>query len=165
MVDGATRDMRGEGFAPAQLVFTLELRINGTGGLHFVESPLTYLEREEEAKRLAELYISRSGKDSGELIIEGIILKAVCTTHHYQLPKFTEQGADPKKAQKGVRNVYWGKGFVSTRIYERDQLKCGNCIKGPAIIESPDTTYVVPPNWSYTVDEYINGILEASREG
>jgi N-methylhydantoinase A/acetophenone carboxylase len=165
MVDGATRDMRGEGFAPAQLVFTLELRINGTGGLHFVESPLTYLEREDEAKRLAELYISRSGKDSGELIIEGIILKAVCTTHHYQLPKFTEQGADPKKAQKGVRNVYWGKGFVSTRIYERDQLKCGNCIKGPAIIESPDTTYVVPPNWSYTVDEYINGILEASREG
>jgi N-methylhydantoinase A/acetophenone carboxylase len=162
IVDSAKRDMRGEGFAPDQLMFTLELGINGKGGLHFVESPLIYLELEDEAKRLAELYASRSGKDSGELIIENIILKATCPTHHYQLPTFKEQGTDPKKAQKGVRDVYWGKSHIKTAIYERDLLKYGNRIKGPAIIESPDTTYVVPPNWSYTVDKYLNGILEVS---
>jgi N-methylhydantoinase A/oxoprolinase/acetone carboxylase beta subunit len=78
------------------------------------------------------------------------------------LPTFKEQGIDPSKAQKGLRDVYWGQGFIKTRIYERDLLKCGNRIEGPAIIESPDTTYVVPPNWSYAVDKYLNGILEVS---
>jgi len=164
MVASAERDMRGEGFAPEQLSFTLELGLRGGGGFHFVESPLIYLEQEDEVEKLYSLYISRAGTDSGELIIESITLKAVCPTYHYQLPKFTEQGADPKKAQKGARNVYWGKGFVSTKIYERNLLRCSNCIKGPAIIESPNTTYVIPPNWSYTVDKYLNGILEVSRE-
>ncbi len=165
MMDSAKRDMRGEGFAPEQLSFALELGLRGAGGFHFVESPLIYMEQEDEAKKLCSIYSSLAGTDSGELIIESITLKAVCPTHHYQLPEFIEQGADPKKAQKGVRNVYWGKSFVSTDIYERDLLKCGNRIKGPAIIESPDTTYVVPPNWSYAVDKYLNGILEVSREG
>ncbi|MBM3156796.1 MAG: hydantoinase/oxoprolinase family protein [Chloroflexi bacterium] len=162
MVGSARRDMRGEGFAPEQLVFTLELGMNGAHGPRFVESPLIHLEREEEAKKLAGLYTSSSDGDSGELIIESVTLKAICPTRHYELRKYTDEGVDASKARKGVRNVYWGKGFVNTPIYERDLLKCGNCVKGPAIIESPDTTYVVPPNWGYRVDKYLNGILEVS---
>ncbi len=123
---------------------------------------MIYLEREDEARKLAELYASSSGAYSGELIIESITLKAVCPTHHYELRQHNDKGTDPSQARKGARDVYWGKGFVRTSIYERDLLKCGNCVKGPAIIESPDTTYVVPPNWSYTVDKYLNGILEVS---
>ena len=162
MVDSAQRDMRGEGFAPEHLSFALELGLRDNGELHFVESPLIYLEREDEAKKLAGLYTSSSSSDSGELLIESITLKAVCPTHHYELRKYTDEGVDPSQARKGVRDVYWGKGFASTTIYERDLLKYGNRINGPAIIESPDTTYVIPPGWSYTTDKYLNGILEVS---
>jgi N-methylhydantoinase A/oxoprolinase/acetone carboxylase beta subunit len=31
-------------------------------------------------------------------------------------------------------------------------LKAGNVIEGPAIIESPASTYVVPPNYSTKLD-------------
>ena len=31
---------------------------------------------------------------------------------------------------------------------------------GPALIEAPDTTYVIEPEWRFTLDEYRNGILE-----
>ena len=96
-------------------------------------------------------------------MIESITLKAECATPHYQLPVFADQGPDPMKAQKGVRDVYWGNGYVPTTIYERDLLQCGNRIEGPAVIEAPDTTYVVPPDWSYTVDKYRNGIMEVNR--
>jgi N-methylhydantoinase A len=162
MVDSAKRDMRGEGFAPEHLSFTLELGLKSNVGLHFIESPLIYLDREEEASKLAELYASNTGSNSGELIIESVTLKALCPTHHYELRKHAEEGADPSQARKGVRNVYWGNGFISTAIYERGLLKCGNRVNGPAIIESPDTTYVIPAGWSYTVDRYLNGILEVS---
>ena len=124
---------------------------------------MIHLEQEDNAGRLCELYASISGTNSGELIIERVTLKAECATPHYRLPVFADQGPDPRKAQKGVRDVYWGNGYVSTGIYERGLLQCGNRIDGPAIIESPDTTYVVHPNWSYTVDKYLNGVMEVSR--
>jgi N-methylhydantoinase A/acetophenone carboxylase len=165
MVDSARRDMKGEGLRVEQVEFTLELGLYGAGGLHYVESPLINLERVEEADRLADLYASISGHERGELTVQSITLKAVYPTEHYRLREHKEEDIDPSKAQKGVRDVYWGAGFVSTPIYERDLLKCGNCIEGPAIIESPDTTYLVPPNWSYSVDRYLNGVLEVSREG
>ena len=160
MVSSAQRDMRGEGFSAEQPVFTIELAIRSARGLDFIESPLIFLEREEEARELADLHASSSGRHSGELLIENVTLKAVCPTHHYELPRQTEEGHDPKQARKGVRDVYWGRESVETDIYERDRLRCGNRIEGPAIIESPDTTYVVPPQWTYTVDKYLNGILE-----
>ncbi|MGB2885485.1 MAG: hydantoinase/oxoprolinase family protein, partial [Dehalococcoidia bacterium] len=163
MVNSAQRDMRGEGFAPESLSFTLELGILGTNGLQWIESPLIHLEQEDQARKMAENYASQSGTDSGEMVIERISLKAECVTPHYQLPEFSEQGIDPKKAQKGVREVYWSANRVKTNIYERDLLQCGNRIEGPAIIEAPDTTYVIPSGWNYTVDKYLNGIMEVSR--
>ena len=163
MVNSAQRDMRGEGFAPESLSFTLELGILGTNGLQWIESPLIHLEQEDQARKMAENYASQSGTDSGEMVIERISLKAECVTPHYQLPEFSEQGIDPKKAQKGAREVYWGANRVKTNIYERALLQCGNKIEGPAIIEAPDTTYVIPSGWNYTVDKYLNGIMEVSR--
>ena len=163
MVNSAQRDMRGEGFAPENLSFILELGIRGTYGLQWIESPLIHLEKEDQARKLVENYTSQSGTDSGELVIERISLKAECVTPHYQLPEFSEQGIDPKKAKKDIREVYWGTDYVKTNIYERNLLNCGNRIEGPAIIEAPDTTYVIPPGWRYTVDKYLNGIMEVSR--
>ena len=76
------------------------------------------------------------------------------------MPVYDDRSPDHSNARKGVRDVFWGDGYVGTDIYERDLLECGNRIEGPAVIESPDTTYVIPPKWSYTVDKYRNGIIE-----
>ena len=69
-------------------------------------------------------------------------------------------GKDPKKALKGKRPVFWEKDFKKTNIYERSLLKCGNVVKGPSVIEAEDTTYVIPQGWKFTVDKYLNGIME-----
>jgi len=164
MVDSANRDMRGEGFATENLSFTLEFGVRGAGGFQWVESPLVKLKTEAQARKLAKRYDSITGKAPGKLTVESITLKSECITPHYRLPVFTEQGPSPAKAKKGTRDVYWDKGFVKTAIYERDRLRCGNRIEGPAIVESPDTTYIVPKGWTYTVDKYLNGILEAGRK-
>jgi N-methylhydantoinase A/acetophenone carboxylase len=163
MVAGAKRDMRGEGLAPDMLRFTIELCVSGAGGFRWIESPLVYLEQEDEARRLAGLYAEEADVDSGELVIERLILKAECPIPHYQLPSHSPQGIDPSEAKKGVRDVFWGDGFLPTDIYERGLLQCGNRIEGPAIVEAPDTTYLIPKGWTYTVDKYLNGLLEADR--
>jgi len=162
MVANAKRDMRGEGFAPEDLSFTLELGLLGASGFLWVESPLVFLEQEDEARRLGELYASAGGKDSGKLAIQRITLRAERTIPHYRLPECPEAGSDPSRALKGTRDVHWGSGYVATKLYERGELKCGNRIAGPAIVEAPDTTYLVPPDWTYTVDRYLNGFLEVN---
>jgi N-methylhydantoinase A len=59
-------------------------------------------------------------------------------------------------------NVGWSplEGYRKTPIYDRDLLEPGNLIKGPAVIEARDTTYVIPADWVLNIDKYSNAILE-----
>jgi N-methylhydantoinase A/oxoprolinase/acetone carboxylase beta subunit len=49
---------------------------------------------------------------------------------------------------------------VATPVYAQDLIRCGNVIGGPAIIEAEDTTVVVEPGWGYTLDTYLNAVIE-----
>ena len=48
---------------------------------------------------------------------------------------------------KGRRPVYFGSvgDFIETTIYDRERLRMGSIIAGPALVEGADTTIVVPP--------------------
>ena len=74
-------------------------------------------------------------------------------------------GAAEESAVIGKREVWLAEagGFVSCQVYERGALKYGNVIKGPAIIEQMDTTTVILPNMTASVDSYLNLILEVSE--
>ena len=52
------------------------------------------------------------------------------------------------------------KDFVRTAIYEYERLKPGNVIEGPAIVESPTTTVVIPPEKLARIDPYLNMVIE-----
>lgn len=62
---------------------------------------------------------------------------------------------------KGHRPIYFQakRGFVSTSIYDGNKLKAGNEIVGPAIIEYPTTTLVIPPEQSAKWEEWLNAII------
>ncbi|MCL4744177.1 MAG: hydantoinase/oxoprolinase family protein [Burkholderiaceae bacterium] len=69
-----------------------------------------------------------------------------------------------KDARK-PRRMVWFKdaGFVLTDIYERGKLSPGARFKGPAIIEQPDTTTVMPPRTRCVVDAYGNLVIKVDR--
>jgi N-methylhydantoinase A len=50
-----------------------------------------------------------------------------------------------------------------TPIYDRDQLRTGHVIDGPAIVVQNDSTVVIEPGYAGTVDEYANIIVSASE--
>ncbi|MCA1831047.1 MAG: hydantoinase/oxoprolinase family protein, partial [Actinobacteria bacterium] len=54
------------------------------------------------------------------------------------------------------RQAYFGKGFVKTGVYDGTKVKAGQVVKGPAIIEEPFTTIVVPPRWNVKLDKMGN---------
>jgi N-methylhydantoinase A len=68
------------------------------------------------------------------------------------------------QALKRTRQAYFkhAGGFIETPCYYSDRLQPGNSITGPALIEAPDTTVVVPPGAKLTVDAYENYLISVS---
>ena len=46
--------------------------------------------------------------------------------------------------------------FLPTAIYKGQSLAPGACLSGPAIVQYPGTTVVIPPGWTGEVDPYLN---------
>ncbi len=82
----------------------------------------------------------------------------------FKWKKIAKGGPGPSKARKDSRKVYFevrDKGrMISTPCYERQLLKSGNVIKGPAIVEQADSTTVIEPECSAKVDDYGNIIIK-----
>jgi N-methylhydantoinase A len=77
--------------------------------------------------------------------------------------------ADAADARTGSRPAWFAGtdggvgGFTETDVYDWSLLGAGATIPGPAIIEGPDTTVVVPPTFSAEADRWRNVLLHRSR--
>ena len=88
----------------------------------------------------------------GYQILE-VALTADIATPKPQLPELKLSGKKPPSAaEKGVREVYWRGDKLQFRIYEMDPIEAGNIINGPAVIEHPATTLLVPPGFHVEFD-------------
>ena len=73
-----------------------------------------------------------------------------------------DAGPDASAAVMGSREVWLPEagGFVPCRVYDRDGLRCGNVIEGPAIVEQMDATTLILPGMTARVEPFLNLILE-----
>lgn len=77
----------------------------------------------------------------------------------------SKKKGNPKAALKGTRKVYFRESgkFINTSIYDRSGLGVGNQLKGPAVIEQPDSTTVLPPGAVATVDTHLNLVITIGK--
>ncbi len=76
-----------------------------------------------------------------------------------ELPKF-ELGDEDASGAKYEDHTAWFDGKqLSTPIYDRDRLRPGHKINGPAIITQKDSTTVILPDHHGKVDEYMNILI------
>jgi acetone carboxylase, beta subunit len=54
---------------------------------------------------------------------------------------------------KGQRAGHWRGTDIIFDIYEMDELRAGNVVNGPAVIEHPATTLLIPPTHHVEFDE------------
>ena len=92
--------------------------------------------------------------------IELVRLSVVATE---EAPAFAtlplEQGTGGGETTRAV--FFPGHGYAATRVVRRESLAPGERADGPLIVESMDSTVVVPPEWSLQLCE--NGILDLTR--
>ncbi|NHJ20370.1 MAG: hydantoinase/oxoprolinase family protein [Candidatus Lokiarchaeota archaeon] len=71
------------------------------------------------------------------------------------LPEYELSSERPNDiSSKGTRETYWDGKWHESSIWEMRLLNSGNIVNGPAVIEAPATTLVVPPNYRVKLDKH-----------
>jgi N-methylhydantoinase A/oxoprolinase/acetone carboxylase beta subunit len=132
--------------------------LNGTDGLDEVIVDFEEL--------YAKVYaLSARSPELGYLITQ-VVLSGTVDVEKPALPE--EPIGDekpPGEASKGKREVCWRGERMEADIWEMERLRAGNRLPGLAIIESPATTYVVPPGATTYLDEHRIFHLDWGKEG
>jgi N-methylhydantoinase A len=163
LMNSVFKDMRGEGFPPEKVSFSLELEVASGNLTSVLESPVTLLEGPQDMGRILDTFAKQNNFGHvDELAIHLFRLRATSPAAHPKLATHDFAGESPEKALKGYREVYWKDGFTRTAIYGQTKLEYGNIVTGPAIIESDDTTVLIPRGKKYTVDNLLNGVIESA---
>jgi N-methylhydantoinase A len=93
--------------------------------------------------------------DQPEVPVEIVTLR-VSAAGALSMPKFPDVGlgADPAQCILGHSSVEFPTGPVSTAIYSRERLGTAAVIQGPAIFQQMDTTILIAPGQTATIDRY-----------
>lgn len=93
--------------------------------------------------------------------IINVRVQAVGTTDKPQIQDMERGGDDPSAAQKGERSVYIpeDQDFSTIPVYDGHQLKNGNKIPGPAMIEEVTTAIFVSSSFDCVVDKFGSFVL------
>ena len=170
--DDLSKVMRGEGFSPDRVSFRRTLYMRYTRqvnevGVEIASGRLTAADRPKLEgafnAKYEEMYGAGAGHAEAGIEVIQIAVDAVGATVKPKLKKARLAGQDASSARKGTRRAWFtGKsaGWRDTSIYDFTKLEPGNMVSGPAIIETPFTTVVVPADRTAEVDGYLNVVLK-----
>src|SRR6266850_2110780 len=111
-----------------------------------------------------EIYAARYGYANASEPVEVVTwkLSAVGGSPRIALAKAAATSADVRR--KSTRRAYFpeARGYADTPVYDRYQLPAGTSLTGPAIVEERESTTVLPPGVTATVDAYASLIAETT---
>jgi N-methylhydantoinase A len=65
----------------------------------------------------------------------------------------------PARGLAHTRDAWFGGRFLRTSIIERELLRAGTMLRGPAVVTEYSSTTVVPPEFDCRVDEFLNLVI------
>ena len=164
--------MKEEGFQPEQVVFRRFFSMRYRRQTADVEIPLPWERFSAELlvklqgifeRKYEELYGVGAGYTKAGIEISAIRVDAVGVVAKPLLKTHDKKKSDSPEAIKGRREIFFTgsvKKFIDTPVYDYARLGAGNEIAGPAVIELPFTTTLVPPGTRVIIDDYLNLLME-----
>ncbi|MBO0905004.1 hydantoinase/oxoprolinase family protein [Jiella sonneratiae] len=161
-----------EAIAPAarRMSLSVDLRYEGQNYELTVPVPAGPLTG-KSLERLKEEFVAAHVRMYGFAVPDERILcvtfraEALGLVRKAELPVRELGPADASGAVTGRREIWFPEtgGFTDSAIYARPALRPGMAFSGPAIVEQMDTTTLVPPGVTASVDGLENIILELAR--
>jgi N-methylhydantoinase A len=157
--------LRSENIPKDRIEYSFELDMRYVKQYHEVTVPVT---RKEVEKGDFDSMVARFHPQHDKLygyhlreegtLVELINMRLSCVgrTEKPAFQKEKYDGESPKKALKGKRSAYIpsARKFRQVPVYDGFELRYGNKVVGPAIIEQVNTTTFVTPEYSVVCDKY-----------
>jgi N-methylhydantoinase A len=168
--------MEKDGIVRSRRRFQFSLDMRHKGQIHEVEVVLpekrlktSLLEplHQRFYQRYEQLYGQGSSYQDARLEIVTMRLRAMAETPRPRLAKASRvANGIAKEAKRRGRSAYWAdlKREVVTPIFDGAKLRPGNRLKGPAVVETTDTTVVVHPGRTLKVDRWGNFEITFSKD-
>jgi N-methylhydantoinase A/oxoprolinase/acetone carboxylase beta subunit len=107
--------------------------------------------------------------EEADVQLANVRVRAIGPMPDFRAPELPAGGAEPGAEALRLEADAWFRvdgelRKVSTRFYDRERLQAGNAIEGPAIITQFDSTTVVPPGFTCTVDRVGHLVITYSDE-
>jgi N-methylhydantoinase A len=163
LVETATRNLADQGYTSnLHISRTLELRYLGQN--YELEVPLDFEAFTEETSRRVwdafhALHKARFGFNIPGEAIEVITVKCTAVSITEKPTFLSLERGGGKPAPSGARSVAFEGGRLETPIHRRDDLKWGDAVDGPVLIEEAASVTVVRPGHRVEVAEHGHLIL------
>ncbi len=176
MLDEAASTLATEGIAPGRRRFALSLDLRYLGQYHEVSVgiPLAAVRAGDWAAvhaafhdRHDRLYGYALREEGTPVELVSLRLAAIGETDKPPQRREARGDASAQHALKGTRAVWQPDrgAFAETPVHDGERLRCGNGIRGPAIVEKITTTVFVPGGFELEVDPLGGFLLEDLSTG
>jgi N-methylhydantoinase A len=173
LIEQGTKALKDSGIHPASVAISYAADMRYVGQEHPVTvdlAPKVFRRRDRTSikRQFDDVHRRRYGTSAPEERAEIVSLRAT-VAGIMKKPTFERLSrggrAVARSAERGRRLVYFAElaKTVATPTYARDELRAGNCIRGPALVEEHASTTVVLPGDRLQVDELGNLVIEISR--
>ena len=167
MATDARATLTGEGVPEARIELEFSADLRYVGQFNEVEVPAVDGAGDTEP-RLAEMVAAFHGRHDTlygysmpgapvELI--NLRVSARGLTDKPEFARGDHGGTDPSPARKGSRRAYFDGEFTEVPVYDGLRVVNGNVVAGPAIVEQPTTTIVIPADSELECDAYNNYLI------
>ena len=153
-----------------QLRRVVDMRYHGQNyeiAVDLPAGPVTVQSMESLRRGFAEAHTRLYGYAAAEEPVQMVTFRvaAIGVAPKAEFRSEPDAGPDASAALMGTRNVWFpeAEGFVLCPVYDREKLRAGNRIKGPAIVEQMDATTVLLPGMHGFVEPTLNLILEMGQ--
>ncbi len=156
-------DLEREGITKDRIILEryLDMRYFGQSYEIMVPFDVNYIEKFHSLHKQNYGYSDESKRI--EIVNIRLRAKGIPTKPKFNIMEYDKAIID-KNAILGTKDVVFNSTLYNTNIIERDKLKYGNVIEGPAIIVEYSSTIVIPPQSIGNIDKFGNIIIDVQGE-
>jgi len=95
-----------------------------------------------------------------KLVVEAVSVEAIGASNAPPESAAQEAAGDSSPIPCASVRMFGGETWIDTALYQRADLRVGDCIPGPAIIAEDNATTVIEPGWQASVTPYRHIVIQ-----
>lgn len=145
-----------------EVAYQGDMKYSGQTHTVTVDLPRATPDRETIREQFEEAYLAKYAESVDKpILIDNIQVTTIGLVEKMDLKRLVAEPAGTiSSARKERREVYFDDRWIETPIYNRPLLPLVSSFEGPAVLEQADTTTVVNPGQTCSIDEYGNAVIE-----